>query len=355
MIDDPFTPRPQTHASRCGPPRFGSPRLTPLLIALLGPIANAPAAEPFDQVAAELRITQFVHSMDLPIEVEFVLHNRSDKPVTLAVPDSPASPTPLTQMGLPEEHIFSGKNQTALEILTTNSGQHGGLVSKTPTERVAPVQIAARASVGRRVDVTKTYFLFRQPGEYRFCWKPYGGQLVSNWVTIRVVKPKVAVVDTDFGSMTFAFFYEYAPHHVDSFIELASAGFYDGLTFHRIWPGILMQGGCPKGDGSGSHPDGRLLRAEFNGLPHEFGTLSMARLPDDVHSASCQFFIALGRIEDYDGAQTLFGKIVDESSAETLRKLADVPLKGPKPAEPLVIRKITIMDAPKPETPAGPP
>lgn len=157
---------------------------------------------------------------------------------------------------------------------------------------------------------------------------------------------KQATIETDFGNMTLRFFPDVAPGHVENFLDLAQSGFYDGKTFHRIIKGFMIQGGCPRGDGTGNGP--RRLKAEFNNRPHEVGTLSMARAqhPD---SASCQFFICLERCEFLDGQYTVFGELVDDASRETLRKIGDVKTAGPErstPVQPVTIRRVTVQEVP---------
>src|SRR5262245_45418098 len=128
---------------------------------------------------------------------------------------------------------------------------------------------------------------------------------------------KQATFHTDFGTMTAHFFPDVAPQHVENFLSLAESGFYDNRTFHRIVKGFMIQGGCPKGDGTGNGP--RRLPAEFNDKPHVVGTLSMART-NDPNSASCQFFICLARADFLDGQYTVFGELVDDASRQTLQK-----------------------------------
>jgi len=98
-----------------------------------------------------------------------------------------------------------------------------------------------------------------------------------------------------------------APKTVESFITLAKKGFYDGLTFHRVVPGFVVQGGDPKGDGTGG--PGYTLKAEFNKRKHVRGTVAMARAqhPD---SAGSQFYITFGPQPHLDGQYTVFGQVV---------------------------------------------
>ncbi len=159
---------------------------------------------------------------------------------------------------------------------------------------------------------------------------------------------KQVTIHTDFGDMTLDFQPDKAPGHVENFIELAESGFYDGGGFHRIMDGFMIQGGCPKGDGTGKGP--RQLKAEFNDTPHVLGTLSMARSADP-DSASSQFFICLDDASFLDGKYTAFGKIADQASLETLEKIGKLSVEdrggGEKssPVEPVTINKMTVTEA----------
>jgi peptidyl-prolyl cis-trans isomerase B (cyclophilin B) len=97
-----------------------------------------------------------------------------------------------------------------------------------------------------------------------------------------------------------------APKTVDNFVTLAKKGFYNNLTFHRVVPDFVVQGGCPKGDGTGG--PGYTVPAEFNKQKHLRGSLAMARSqhPD---SAGSQFYICYGATPHLDGNYTVFGKV----------------------------------------------
>ena len=155
-------------------------------------------------------------------------------------------------------------------------------------------------------------------------------------------------IHTDSGDMILSFLTDKAPKHVENFVELAKSGFYDGLAFHRVLDEFMIQGGCPKGDGTGDGP--RRLQAEFNDTPHVLGTLSMAR-SSDPNSASCQFFICLGDAAFLDGKYSAFGQIADEASLETLKKLGKIKVhdagggEASTPVEPIKIDKMTVSEA----------
>lgn len=117
-------------------------------------------------------------------------------------------------------------------------------------------------------------------------------------------------IDTEFGTITVELWNDVAPKHTENFLRLADDGFYDGLTFHRIIPGFVIQGGCPRGDGTGG-PEWS-VDAEFNDRKHTKGVLSMAR-SSDPNSAGSQFFICLSRdgCKHLDGQYTAFGEVVE--------------------------------------------
>jgi peptidyl-prolyl cis-trans isomerase B (cyclophilin B) len=97
-----------------------------------------------------------------------------------------------------------------------------------------------------------------------------------------------------------------APKTVANFVTLAKKGFYNNLTFHRVVPDFVVQGGCPKGDGTGG--PGHTVPAEFNKQKHVRGTLAMAR-SQDPNSAGSQFYICYGPTPHLDGNYTVFGKV----------------------------------------------
>jgi len=115
-------------------------------------------------------------------------------------------------------------------------------------------------------------------------------------------------VDTNLGSFTFELFSQDAPNTAANFKALAARGFYDGLTFHRVIPGFVAQGGDPKGNGTGG--PGYHVRAEFNSRRHVTGAVAMAR-SSDPDSAGSQFYICYGAHPHLDGHYTVFGQVVE--------------------------------------------
>jgi peptidyl-prolyl cis-trans isomerase B (cyclophilin B) len=129
-----------------------------------------------------------------------------------------------------------------------------------------------------------------------------------------------ATIRTSMGDLVLEFLSDKAPKTVDNFLLLAQRGFYDGLTFHRIVKDFMVQGGCPKGNGSGG-PD-HTIGPEFNDTPHVKGVVSMAR-SGDPHSAGSQFFICHGEARYLDGRFAAFARVVD--GVDVLDKIASVP------------------------------
>ena len=142
------------------------------------------------------------------------------------------------------------------------------------------------------------------------------------------IENPLVVLDTNLGKITIEFFYDDAPNHVENFIKLTQSGFYDGVIFHRIIPGFMIQGGDPNtidGDPSswGTGGPSTNVDAEFNTIKHNRGIVSMARSADP-NSAGSQFFIVHADSNFLDEQYTVFGRIVTEESFETLDKIASV-------------------------------
>ena len=118
------------------------------------------------------------------------------------------------------------------------------------------------------------------------------------------VKESAVITMEKGGEIKFDFFPEDAPKTVENFVTLARKGFYDGLTFHRVEPGFVVQGGDPQGNGMGG--PGYKIKAEFNKQKHVRGAVAMAR-SNDPDSAGSQFYIVLAPANFLDGKYTVFG------------------------------------------------
>ena len=155
---------------------------------------------------------------------------------------------------------------------------------------------------------------------------------------------KVVIEMENGGVMKGELYEDIAPITVENFEKLANSGFYNGLTFHRVIPGFMIQGGCPNGNGTGG--PGYEIKGEFtmngwkNDLKHTTGVISMARtmMPD---TAGSKFFIMVADAPHLEGQYASFGKITEgmevaQEIVQSPRNMADCPLT------PVVIKTITV-------------
>jgi peptidyl-prolyl cis-trans isomerase B (cyclophilin B) len=148
-------------------------------------------------------------------------------------------------------------------------------------------------------------------------------------------------LDTTMGKITLDLLTDVAPGHCKNLLGLAAIGYYDGLIFHRVIKGFMIQGGCPSGTGTGG--PGYTIRAEFNATPHEPGVLSMART-SDPNSAGSQFFICLERVPHLDRQYSAFGKTADAASLDVVKKIGQVPTgSGDVPKTPVKINTAKVI------------
>jgi len=156
--------------------------------------------------------------------------------------------------------------------------------------------------------------------------------------------PEFVITMADGREMKGELYPEYAPQSVGNFVALANSGFYNGIIFHRVIPGFMIQGGDPKGMGYGG--PGYTIKGEFaangveNPLKHTYGVLSMARsmAPD---SAGSQFFIMTSDSPHLDGQYAAFGKLTE--GIEVVDKICSVRTDyNDKPRIPQVMKKVTV-------------
>lgn len=169
-------------------------------------------------------------------------------------------------------------------------------------------------------------------------------------VKLPVPKGDIVVFDVaNFGKVKFKLAIEEAPKTTENFKKLVSSGFYNCLTFHRIAPGFVIQGGDPNGDGTGG--PGFTVPAEIK-LAHKRGSLAAARLPDVVNpkkeSSGSQFYIALNSLPALDGEYTVFGEVVE--GFDVVEKIAHVELAqkdspDSSPKNPVVITSAVVESA----------
>jgi cyclophilin family peptidyl-prolyl cis-trans isomerase len=147
-----------------------------------------------------------------------------------------------------------------------------------------------------------------------------------------------AEITTRFGSIELELFADDAPKTVENFTKLASDGFYDGLTFHRVIPDFMIQGGCPQGTGTGG--PGYTFEDEFNDHRIVRGTLAMANAGPNTNGS--QFFIVTADATPWlDGKHTAFGQVT--SGMDTVFAIAGVDRDGrDKPTEPVVMDSVKV-------------
>ena len=156
--------------------------------------------------------------------------------------------------------------------------------------------------------------------------------------------PIVTITMENGGVIKAELYPEVAPNTVNNFVDLVNRGFYDGLIFHRVIPGFMIQGGCPEGTGTGG--PGYSIKGEFtsngfkNDLKHSKGVLSMARAmhPD---SAGSQFFIMVADAPHLDGQYASFGKVIEgmDEADKIVKSKRDV---YDSPYEDQVIKTMTV-------------
>ena len=156
---------------------------------------------------------------------------------------------------------------------------------------------------------------------------------------VRITMQDGGVIDLELDAQA-------APITVENFLKLVKDGFYDGLTFHRIIPGFMIQGGCPEGTGMGG--PGWHIKGEFarngvaNPIRHTRGVISMARAMDP-NSAGSQFFIMHDDAPHLDGGYAAFGHVV--SGMDVVDRIADVATDyNDRPLEPVVMESVRVVE-----------
>ncbi|MSR75572.1 MAG: peptidylprolyl isomerase [Planctomycetes bacterium] len=177
-------------------------------------------------------------------------------------------------------------------------------------------------------------------------WVGKGGVLDkvrSNELTLHVFPGNLPTVTltTSEGIITLEMWPAKAPNHVANFLTLAQAGFYDGSGFHRTIPGFMIQGGCPKGDGSGNA--GYKIPDEDTGGLFQRGVLGMGRT-SEKNSAGCQFFMCVADAAHLNGKYAAFGRVLD--GLEVVDRIVARPAQGDRAIKPVTIKKVSV-DLPK--------
>jgi cyclophilin family peptidyl-prolyl cis-trans isomerase len=279
-----------------------------------------------------------------------------------------ASDGAFLQVGRPVPVKLTIENQGKTAVEIPNGVLFGQGMKVNPVDAPTPAEVVlietvapagarhaltlpAGASLSATIDLASAAIgLFTAPGRYAVRCEVAlaGGKSVeSSPLDVEIARDWTgfhAVVETAAGEIELELFPDKAPRTVANFMALAERGFYDGLTFHRIVKGFMVQGGDPKGDGTGT--TGKFLPFEKTGVKHERGVISMAR-QRDFDSASCQFFLVQQAAPFLDGNYAAFGRIV--RGLDVLDKLCDTPCvmnpngtdSGPsKPKEKVLIQKV---------------
>lgn len=247
--------------------------------------------------------------------------------------------------------------------ITLKVDQATTLVMTTFDGKAIPAKGSADVAAGASVDLRSVFPVVDAPGTYLVYADPQGKTAPADFVgtplvvevlpnreqqgggnepmVIKVLPLQYVSLQTTGGPMKATMYYDVAPNTVDSYLRLAGEGYYDGLTFHRVIKGFMIQGGDPQGNGGGG--PGFSLNQEFNPKPHLEGVLSMART-SDPNSAGSQFFICL----DYNGTKqldnqyTAFGKVVQ--GFENVQKIgATTTGQNDKPNETQSIDKAEVL------------
>ena len=297
------------------------------------------------QPTASITLSEPNVDMGQPVFATLMLVNATDKPVTLAsaAVGEPAAPLAMDLAWL-VRHV----------AVITPAGPVKA-ISPEPSKTTRDLVLAPGTAIGARIDLA-AHFADLKTSQGTFEIRFHPPEALPGVATLNVVSTLTAVMQTSHGVIRIELDSRLAPATVANFAELARNGFYDGLTFHRIVKGFMIQGGCPQGTGIGSRPDGKRLKHEgrIGVTRHLRGTISMARGPHP-DSASCQFFICHADTPSLDprpgrGSEgyTAFGRIVGDESFKTLDKIAAVPVEAgasgenSKPTELVRIVKVTI-------------
>lgn len=179
-----------------------------------------------------------------------------------------------------------------------------------PSETAAPADSAATA--GTEAGLPAPTETTTPPGGIDLTVDPQG------------LSKSTAIIETSKGVIKFKFYSADAPKTTERIVQLIQQGFYNGLNFHRVIPGFVIQGGDPKGDGTGG--SGQKLAAEFNSRKHVEGAVAMARA-QDPNSADSQFYICLGTHPHLDNQYTIFGQVTEGLDVVKSITMGDVMTK----------------------------
>ncbi len=334
--------------------RFSPIRLAARLAALVAVVSACAAqqdastpAEPIEPpVRPEVSFARPVYGVTDPVVLRLTLINDTRDTIEIDAGLSGESQA----LRLSDELLYGTPESPALTVAYEGESAQP-LFAPRPTEPhpALPLQIGPYSTVGAAIDLRAVFPGIRYSGAFTFHWRPFGDAGPSASASVRIEPRKRAVIVTDYGKLTVDLAYDTAPHNVENFLSLARQRFYDGLTFHRIIPQFIIQGGSPDASAGGVRPDGAVVPAEFSSTEFIAGTVAMARKPSDPDSASCQFFVSLGRNPELDRQYTVIGHARDDESLMALKQIAAQPTDvSGRPLRPVVIRFVTLVDADPP-------
>lgn len=223
-------------------------------------------------------------------------------------------------------------------------GQWAELVSKAPEGSWSALQPGESFSLKFTVRLPES--AASMPGPCTLQWVGRAGLLKdvrSNEASISILegaRPTVTF-ETDMGSITLELWPDKAPNHVANLVSLVRAGFYDGTVFHRIIPGFMIQGGCPKGDGTGDA--GYKIPDEVTGGEFQRGVLGMARR-SEPNSAGSQFFICVADATHLNAKYAAFGRVLD--GLEVVDRIVAQPAEQDRALKPVKVLK-AVVELPK--------
>ena len=260
----------------------------------------------------------------------------------------------------PGQPVTVTVTQPTTLVMTTFDGQ--------PVKPAASADVAADGTA----DLAAVFPAAKEPGTYLVYADPKGKSAPADFAGTPLVVEVLAgherggvqgamvtkveplqyvTMKTTAGEMTMTMYYDTSPNTVDSFLRLCGEGYYDGVTFHRVIKGFMLQGGDPTGTGMGG--PGFTLGQEFNAKPHTEGVLSMART-SDPNSAGSQFFVCLdyAQTKQLDNQYTTFGKVVDGMDAA--KTIGVTPTaEGDRPVTPQVIEHAEVLPVTPGHNPYG--
>jgi peptidyl-prolyl cis-trans isomerase B (cyclophilin B) len=266
-----------------------------------------------------------VYLPNTPVNLTFTIENKTDKEVVL---DSALEFTEGLDVRGPD-----GKPLTMAKV-----------EPKAEAIKNQPGVLAPKAFFGGTVDIAPLFADIKNEGKYTVSWR-HPKLEASNMLTVEVLKKYISIEIEGFGTVIIKPYPEYAPKTVEHIVGLIKTNFYDGLTFHRIIKGFMIQGGDPNHDGtggSGTPVVGEFKTQDLSKVKHVDGAVSMAR-STDPDSGDSQFFICLGPQPRLDGQYTVWGQVVQGLDVVQRIGLLQTDARD-KPSQSVVMKKVTYVE-----------